>query len=312
MLHLLSPAVPSRAEELRHQFATAGPFRHVVIDSFLDPTYLDRLAAEFPAFDRAAARNEFGEVGRKAVRQDLPALGGAYAEFDRLLQSLAFLDLIGQITGIPGLLYDPAYIGGGAHENLDGQDLDPHVDFNYHPHFKWHRRLNLILFLNQEWDQSWGGSLELHLDPSLPTDENLVQTVVPAANRCVIFETTESSWHGFRRVDLPGDRKHLSRRSIAVYFYTRERPAGETAASHATIYIQRPLPGHIRPGHTLSEHDVEEIQNLLARRDTQIKFLYDREKEFHAAIECSVSYRLGLMLTWPLRRLRRAIKRSTP
>ena len=68
----------------------------------------------------------------------------------------------------------------------------------------------------------------------------------------------------------------------------------------------------IRPGHTLSEHDVEEIQSLLARRDKQIKFLYDREKEFHASIERSVSYRLGLLLTWPLRRLRRAIKKSAP
>ena len=310
MLHLLSPAIPAQTEELRHQFVVAEPFRHIVVDSFLHPAYLDRLAAEFPAFNSASARNEFGEVGRKSVRQDLPALGGAYAEFDRLLQSPEFLQLIRQITGIPDLLYDPAYIGGGTHENLDGQDLDPHIDFNYHPQFKWHRRLNLILFLNHGWDQSWGGALELHLDPSLPAAENRIQTIDPVANRCVIFETTETSWHGFRRIDLPEGKKHLSRRSIAVYFYTRERPPEQTAAAHATIYVQRPLPGHIRPGHTLSEHDVEEIQTLLARRDKQIQFLYDREKEFHASIERSVSYRLGLLLTWPLRRLRRAIKQS--
>jgi hypothetical protein len=240
----------------------------------------------------------------------LPALGGAYADFDRLLQSPEFLHLIGQITGIPNLLYDPAYIGGGTHENLDGQDLDPHVDFNYHPQFKWHRRLNLILFLNGEWDESWGGALELHLDPSLPAEENRIKTVVPQANRCVIFETTESSWHGFRRINLPEGKKHLSRRSVAVYFYTHERPAEQTAASHATIYVQRPLSERIRAGHTLTGHDIEEIQTLLARRDKQIKFLYDREKEFHASIERSISYRLGLMLTWPLRRLRRAFRKS--
>ena len=308
MLPLVSPEIRSKTGELRRQFAGARPFRHIVIDGFLDPAYLERVASDFPAFDRAAALNEFGEVGRKAVRQDLPALGGAYAEFDCLLRSREFLTLIGEITAIPDLLYDPAYIGGGTHENLDGQDLDPHVDFNYHPQFKWHRRLNLILFLNEEWEESWGGALELHRDPTLPAYENRIEAVVPKANRCVIFETTESSWHGFRRIDLPKDKKHLSRRSIAVYFYTRERPAEQTAAAHATIYVQRPLPEHIRPGHRLSEHDVEEIQALLARRDRQIKFLYDREKEFTASLERSVSYRLGLLLTWPLRQVWRRIK----
>jgi hypothetical protein len=74
--------------------------------------------------------------------------------------------------------------------------------------------------------------------------------------------------------------------------------------------VQRPLSERIRAGHTLTEHDIEEIQTLLARRDKQIKFLYDREKEFHASIERSISYRLGLMLTWPLRRLRRAFRKS--
>jgi len=309
LLNLLSPDVRANLGELHRRFASADPFRHIVLDGFLDPAFVDRLASEFPAFDRAAALNEFGEAGGKAVRQDLPTLGGAYAELDRLLQSPEFLKMIGEITGVPALLYDPAYIGGGTHENLDGQDLDPHVDFNYHPQSKWHRRLNLILFLNKEWERSWGGALELQLDPSLPAKQDMVKTVVPKVNRCVIFETTESSWHGFRRIELPADRKHLSRRSVAVYFYTRERPAEQTAASHATIYVQRPMPEHIRPGHTLSEQDVEEIRALLARRDRQIKFLYDREREAAASLERSISYRLGLALTWPLRRLWRAIRK---
>lgn len=310
LLQLIPERVRSRTDEFRLKFAEGRPFRHAVIDDFLDAAFLAGLAEQFPVFDRAAAANEFGEVGRKAVRPDLPALGGAYATFDGLLRSREFLDWIGRITGIPDLLYDPVYAGGGTHENLDGQDLDPHVDFNYHPQFKWHRRLNLILFLNEDWEEAWGGALELQLDPALPANENLTKTVVPKANRCVIFETTEYSWHGFRRIQLPEEKKHLSRRSIAVYFYTRERPAEETAASHATIYVQRPLPEHIRAGHTLSEEDVEEIQTLLARRDRQIRFLYEREKEFMARVEGSVSYRLGLFLTWPLRKVWRGIKKG--
>jgi hypothetical protein len=134
------------------------------------------------------------------------------------------------------------------------------------------------------------------------------------ANRCVLFETSEHSWHGFSRIERPESRE-LSRRSIAVYFYTRERPPEETAHDHSTVYVQRPLPGHITAGYTLRDEDIESIHNLLERRDQQIKFLYDREKErqknFTETLEevfSSPTFRLGSVLTWPLRKLRDAIR----
>jgi hypothetical protein len=225
------------------------------------------------------------------------------------MQDREFLSLVGGITGISGLLYDPEYIGGGTHENLDGQDLDPHVDFNYHPSKQFHRRLNLIVFLNGEWDEHWGGCLELLRDP-WATGEDARKVVVPLANRCAIFETSEASWHGFSRIATPAG-KDISRRSIAVYFYTRRRPEQQTAPSHGTIYFQRPLPERMVPGYTLGEGDIDEMQSLLERRDKQIRFLYDRELKFSEAIEAitgSASFRLGRALTWPLRALRSLIR----
>jgi hypothetical protein len=324
------------AAGLERHFAAAQPFRHVVIDRFLDPAFCRELMDTFPAFAKHAAYNERGEVGGKAVVPDIASLGPAYRRFDELMKDPQFLSLVSRMTGIPDLLYDPAYIGGGTHDNQDGQELDVHVDFNFHPTTALHRRLNLILFLNPEWEEAWGGNLELLKEPFASGDD--VKTVIPLANRAVIFETTEASWHGFRRIVLPRG-KAISRRSLAVYFYTRERPPQETAPAHSTIYYQRPLPEHFQAGYTLRPEDVLELQVLISRRDTYLKFLYEREQDFSEqlagrdwrigklqereqellreiaanreylrAIDHSPSLRLGKAITWPARKLRSLTK----
>jgi hypothetical protein len=188
------------------------------------------------------------------------------------LQTREFLDLVGRITSIPELLYDPWYFGGGTHENRNGQALDAHVDFNKHPIERWHRRLNLIAYLNPAWDDAWGGSLQLHSDPRAPADR--VTTITPLYNRVVIFETTEWSWHGFPRITLPGNKDGLSRKSVALYFYTTDRPAEELADTHSTIYVDQPLPQRFRDGLMLKANDVEELRELLARRDQHNQRLY--------------------------------------
>lgn len=305
MLPLLNPALQNRVDELRKEFCRARPFSHLLLDDFLEPSFCEAIRREFPAFDERAARNETGATGRKAVVSGIAALGPAFRKFDGLMRSRDFLDWTGHATGIRQLLYDPAYAGGGTHENLNNQDLDFHVDFNYHPARILHRRLNLIVFLNPEWEESWGGCLELREDPWAEEEAGAVK-VVPLFNRAVIFETTETSWHGFSRICLPPPRKHLSRRSIAVYFYTKERPAGQTAPSHGTVYIPRALPSRFQAGHALSDEDRRELETLIARRDAQIHFLYEREKEITevmTAMTQSPSFRIGRALTWPLRKL---------
>ncbi len=307
MLSLLNHSVVASGDELQRQFLDAKPFRFVSIDDFLDPAFCAELIREFPAFDTSRAKNEMGETGRKATVPDIASIAPAYRKFDALMKSPELLEWMGRVASIPGLVYDPDYVGGGTHENLDGQDLDMHVDFNFHPKRPLHRRLNLIVFLNPEWHAAWGGCLELHQDPWNP--ENSVSAmVVPLANRAVLFETTETSWHGFNRVQLPPDKQNISRRSLAVYFYTRDRPMKETAPSHGTVYVPRPLPAHLQPGYRLQAEDMQQLRDLLTRRDGQIRFLYERELEFSdviAGITRSPSFRIGRLLTWPLRKLRR-------
>ncbi|HET6604953.1 MAG TPA: 2OG-Fe(II) oxygenase [Xanthomonadaceae bacterium] len=269
---IVADPVRQNADALSAQFQHAQPFRHVVIDGFLRPDYAERLLAEFPPFEAGNARNEAGELGNKSTVERVREIGPAYALLDDAIQKRDFLDLVGRVTGIPDLQYDPHYFGGGTHENRHGQDLDAHVDFNRHPIDGSHRRLNLIVYLNHEWQDHWGGSLQLHSDPR--SEHDAVTTIAPLFNRCVIFETTEWSWHGFPPIDLPAERRQLTRKSVALYFYTRTRPAGELADTHSTIYVDRPLPARFAPGFTLGEADVQELRVLLTRRDMHLQRLY--------------------------------------
>jgi 2OG-Fe(II) oxygenase superfamily len=269
---MLNPRLQADVDVLAARFRQRDPFRHIVIDDFLTPDFCKQLLSEFPAFERGNARNEAGELGKKSTIEKIRGLGPSYTALDNLIQTRGFLDFIGHITGIAELLYDPWYFGGGTHENRHGQDLDAHVDFNRHPVERWHRRLNLIVYLNPEWNPEWGGCLDLHSDPRSP--DNRTIPIAPLYNRAVIFETTEWSWHGFKPIDLPQDKRDVSRRSIALYFYTKDRPADELADTHSTIYVDRPLPDRFQPGLTLGAADVEELRILLARRDHHMQRLY--------------------------------------
>ncbi len=275
-------------------FATASPFRHVVIDDFFTEDHVARIEREFPAFERGSARDENGGLGNKSTIERIRGLGSSFRALDDLIRTPAFLDLVGQLTGIDDLLYDPWYFGGGTHENRHGQDLDVHVDFNRHPIEHWHRRLNLIVYLNRDWEDAWGGALELHSDPRAADDVKV--RVAPAFNRCVIFETTETSWHGFPPIVLPEAHRERTRRSIALYFYTKERPAEELADTHSTIYVDRPLPERFAPGFTLAEDDVQELRVLLARRDQHLQRLYDEVTALTGKLEHAHAERDGMPL----------------
>ncbi len=282
---LVSDDVVGRAAQYNNLFVEAKPFRHVVIDGFFKRDVAERMLAEFPAVEDAdTLLNEFGDPGRKSQISEVRALGGIYADVDTYIQGNSFLELISRITGIPELRYDPYYFGAGTHENLHGAGLDAHYDFNIHPKTREHRRLNAIVYLNKDWEQAWKGALALHSDPwDLKND--VAKEISPTFNRCVIFETNEHSWHSVIPVDLPNDRRELSRKSFTIYLYTNNRPSEEAAPEHGTIYVQAPLPKHIRAGLTLTDADMAEIESNIQRRHYMLKNLYKREYKFAAIID---------------------------
>jgi hypothetical protein len=269
---------------IHQRFVNAKPFRHTLMEDFFDPAVMTALLAEFPGFQQQNAINEFGDVGGKAVVTRLDDIGPAFKALYAYLNSRAFLDVMSAITGIRDLLPDPALYGGGTHENVEGQELDPHVDYNYLQSDKLHRRLNLLVYFNEEWDEEWGGCIELHANPRDPANNEVI-SFAPLYNRALIFETNEYSWHGFKKIRLPADKKHLSRRSLAIYLYTRDRPVHEVVAPHGTFYVQRPLPANFQPGMVLDESSLQEIRLLLRRRDDWIHYYQRKELADSATIQ---------------------------
>src|SRR5262245_24098998 len=200
---MLSRVARESADRYRSQFEGARPFKHVCMDGFFHPAAAQRLRAAFPTWETADALNEFGVAGRKAVVETISDIGPAYRDLAAFLGSDDFSSFLSRVTGIDGLMWPGESVyGGGTHENLDGNHLDAHVDFNYHDQAGLHRRLNLIIFLTEEWSEGWGGELQFHSDPRVP-ERDEIRSFAPAFNRCVLFETNERSWHGFPRITLP-------------------------------------------------------------------------------------------------------------
>lgn len=272
----ISASAIDRAERYHTEFRAASPFKHVVIDGFFEADFARQLLEQFPRFDPALARSESGATGGKAVHTNIRDISPAYLRLYETIAARPFLDYVSILSGVPDLILDPELFGGGTHENLHGQELDPHVDFNYDEARQLHRRLNLIVYLNPEWREEWGGALEIHSNPRRP-EENQIRSYAPLFNRCVMFETNEYSWHGFPRINLPEDKRHLSRKSISIYLYTKTRPTEEIAPLHATFYVQRPLPDRFTTGHTLTAEDVDELRTLVIRRDRWIELYQNME-----------------------------------
>ena len=283
-LDRLSPELLAQADSLRASFTAAWPFRHFSIENFFETGFAERLLAEFPSFDRKLAINEGGTAGGKSVNTKIREISPAYVELYDFISSAPFLAFMSRVSGIPDLILDPKMFGGGTHENCHGQELDPHIDFNYVEDHSLHRRLNLIVYLNKDWKTEWGGAIEIHSNPRLP-DENQIRAFDPLFNRAVMFETNEISWHGFPKINLPESERHRSRKSISIYLYTKDRPAEEIAPSHGTFYVQRPLPGQMTAGHTLTAEEVAELKSLLVRRDRWIELYQKMEMDRNRSID---------------------------
>jgi 2OG-Fe(II) oxygenase superfamily len=226
----------SQLPSLRRRFRAAEPYPHIHLRQFLEPELAADMASEFPdmatdAWTRYKHRNE-NKMGLTKRELFPPLLGTAVDE----LNSDAFVDWLSQLTGIEGLLADEMLEGGGLHQSGAGGFLNVHTDFtNHHYHKHWRRQVNLILYLNPNWEDRWGGALELW-DREM---RQCVEKIAPLFNEALIFRTDDISYHGFP--DPLRCPEGESRKSLALYYYTAEPEDGVKVRS--TNYRSRPNDG---------------------------------------------------------------------
>ena len=150
------------------------------------------------------------------------------------LNSSLFLKFLEELSGITNLISDSSFRGGGLHYFYRGGKLGIHADFNKHERYGLDRRLNLLLYLNKEWREEYGGHIELWNREM----KQCVRSYLPKFNRVVIFTTTETSFHGHPEpLSCP---EHMSRKSLALYYYTNARPEENQDDLHSTLFKLRP------------------------------------------------------------------------
>jgi hypothetical protein len=222
----------------RMDFLLAKPFPHLVIDGFCEKEKLEQLLVEMPEISTKSRDYVF--AANKFEKSRFSEISALYKELYDDLLSDRFSDFLKFITN-ENVFVDPAFHGGGIHQGKKGSFLDMHIDFNYHPlHADWYRTLNLLLYVNKDWDPAYGGQLQLE---DLRTGET--KAIGIPFNRMVIQLTGKHTLHGYHKTNFP-DGKY--RTSIAGYAYTIHKHR-----------IEKPRTTDWHPG------DGEPVKKLLAK-----------------------------------------------
>lgn len=226
------------ADANSQHYQQAEPFPHIVLDDFLNAVHAEQILKNFPSPDDGIDWDRYGNPGfeMKIASSKEEQFSAPVRDALHDLNSGPFIRFLERLTGIEHLFADPHLLGGGVHLSGAGGHLGIHADFNWHPQLLAHRRVNLMLYFNQHWLPEYDGDLELWSSDA----SHCLKSIAPHLNRAVIFNAQSDAFHGHPRpLKLPQGQW---RRSIAMYYYTSQRPEHEARAPHNTRYKGRDVP----------------------------------------------------------------------
>lgn len=248
---------------LASDYQGAAPFPHIVIEDLLDQELLREVAQTYPSTEGKTYFDRQQERFKYQFRPD-EVPGGLTRNLLAELNSSAFLAFLEEMTGIKGLIPDPYFSGGGLHLTKAGGHLSIHADFNIHGEMKLERRLNLLVYLNDDWLPEYGGELELW-DKKM---RGCAKSIAPLLGRAVVFNTSLDSFHGQPNpLTCPPDR---DRRSIATYYYTAVEQGLTGVKKRTTTFQTRPQSGdstdwQVRTDHLIADWVPPRLQKYARR-----------------------------------------------
>ncbi len=198
---------------LAQNYQSASPFPHIALTDFVPADMLRQVSSGYP--EKTVGHGFARKQELHKFQYHPEQVSDAFARnFIYALNTEPFLAFLSEMTGIEGLIPDPYFIGGGLHETMRGGYLGIHADFNNHKQMRVRRRLNLLIYLNEGWQESYGGALELWSKDMRACEKS----IYPMLGNCVVFNTDLDSMHG--QPDPLTCPDGVSRRSIALYYYT--------------------------------------------------------------------------------------------
>ncbi len=221
------------AKPYAEAYQSGRPYNHICIDNFLPEEVLRKVQSDLASLQEDDDSQTFSRAQENLKTQYNPERLPSYTrELFHAFNARPFILFLEEMTGIKGLIPDPYYIGAGIHQVANGGHLDIHADFNLHKQMNVERRLNVLIYLNDDWREEWGGSFEIWENDMSAK----VESFVPLFNRMCCFSTGSNTFHGNpEKVNHPNGEP---RRSIALYYYTATWDP--TRKAHSTIFKPRP------------------------------------------------------------------------
>jgi Rps23 Pro-64 3,4-dihydroxylase Tpa1-like proline 4-hydroxylase len=222
-----SPRYAKIAIENSSIYSTAEPFSHISIDNFLPDDIAHKLYQDFPIPDLSCRYHNNKNTSRY-FQDNISLFKENLRLFSLAIASREFILFLEKLTGIDCLIPDPYMIGGGAMMSGKGDFLKIHQDFNWHHKLQLNRRVNALLYLSPDWQEEYGGELELW-DESRP-----VKKIVPTFNRLVVFNTPNANHGQPHPLAIPDN---IYRRVFSAFYYTVRADDREWEDPHFTKYL---------------------------------------------------------------------------
>jgi hypothetical protein len=226
----------SLAAAHRAGYREARPYPHAVFDQFLGDAFATGLAERFPGPDHPGwLRRDYEEQSARLgqlQRTGFEGIDGGLRDLLGELSAMAFLDFLGELTSVSGLIADPHFRGAGPSLTLRGGHLALHADFNRDRTRHLARKITVIYYLSRDWSPGWGGALELWDHPRTRCGASYL----PLLDRLVVMDHGDTYWHGHPApLACPEGR---FRASVAAYYYVATPPPSGEDDAHGAIWAK--------------------------------------------------------------------------